>query len=395
MQAVDDFAPEVIHIHRPGMADPIETELMRQLKAGKRSSRRIVETNVFGRVDYSEGQSLIDAHFHLTRWCFWKWHRCIGWGFGIRPKLPAAVVANAVETRDFAEVSDDERRRFRRGFDVPEDAYVCGHVGQGIPSNWNPITFEAFQRLAKICPNAYGLFRGLPDLYKPMIEALPPDVRSRVRVVPMSDSDAQLRELYGSLDCYIHAATLGESFGMALTEAMLCGVPVVTASRPAKGNSQIEVVRHKVDGLVAGSLEQFPLAVEQMWRDTEFRQKARRSVRQSVIDRYDTDRVVASAVKVFEHVLAGKDRREIYSRMRSDPALITDVSDNEIRQMLANTLNDPNRRELRKMWLLHTPIVQRAAQLYLKLTFYRSLRKRLSRQTMAASNPASRSTEAS
>ena len=57
------------------------------------------------------------------------------------------------------------------------------------------------------------------------------------------------------MDGFLHVSRIGESFGMVLCEAMLCGVPVVTLSTPLKDNSQLEVVgprRGRAGGADAG-----------------------------------------------------------------------------------------------------------------------------------------------
>ena len=58
-----DFKPQLIHIHRPGPSDQRWTDLLRALK---RDSNRVLETNVFSRADYSNGSDLIDVHLQLS-----------------------------------------------------------------------------------------------------------------------------------------------------------------------------------------------------------------------------------------------------------------------------------------------------------------------------------------
>ena len=135
--------------------------------------------------------------------------------------------------------------------------------------------FRCIRRPRRPRPGHHLILLGFPEFYRPRIDAMSPDIRRRVRILPECDSDQTLRALYGSLDCFIHAAKTGESFGLVLTEAMLCGAPVVTVSRPYKDNSQIEVVRNGVDGLVAGSFRHFGTTVRQMWERREFRETIR------------------------------------------------------------------------------------------------------------------------
>src|SRR4051812_39460016 len=55
----DTFEPDLIHIHRPGRENTLETQLLRRLR---KPNRRVLETNIFARVDYSYGADLIDVH---------------------------------------------------------------------------------------------------------------------------------------------------------------------------------------------------------------------------------------------------------------------------------------------------------------------------------------------
>ena len=89
--------------------------------------------------------------------------------------------------------------------------------------------------------------------------------------------------MYSSLDCFLHAARIGESFGMVLAEAMLCGCPVVTASRPFKDNSQVEVVGHLKGGVVARSAKSLATALRAFRFDPGIRQQLQSNLRQWVL----------------------------------------------------------------------------------------------------------------
>ncbi len=346
------YRPDVIHIHRPGVADPFQTELMASLK---RQDCRIVETNVFSRVDRSAASELIDVHFQLTNWCMWKWRRWLGNQLQL-----GVVVPNAVDAADFPIPTAEQKAEFRAQNEIPPDAFLCGRVGQAEPGKWHEVNFDVFSDLAVRDPGAHLILLGFPEFYRPRIDAMSPDIRRRVRILPECDSDQTLRALYGSLDCFIHAAKTGESFGLVLTEAMLCGAPVVTVSRPYKDNSQIEVVRNGVDGLVAGSFRHFGTAVRQMWERREFRETIRPILRAGVIERYGADQVAGKALRVMQHVLAHGDRRKLSDTLENDPELKTRTSDSEAREMLENTIGGPDAIDVLRMKLMHKPLVNRA-----------------------------------
>jgi glycosyltransferase involved in cell wall biosynthesis len=379
LAAVDSFAPDVIHIHRYGMFNPSEAELMHRLKPSG-SKRRIVETNVFARVDFSAAGRLIDVHFQLTRWCMWKWRRWLG---GRRHQTAGVVVPNTVDVDAFTACTPGEAADFRARHRIPTGVFLCGRVGQADPSKWHPSTLRAFAGLAAHDREAHLVLLGMPQELQPQLDALSADARARVRVLPLTDSDGELRALYGSLDCFLHASVNGESFGLVLTEAMLCGAPVVTASRPHKDNSQVDVVRHRVDGLVAASTDALDEALKTMHGDASLRQRLRETAASGVIQRFAAQTVAATAIRVMEHALAHGDQKQLLNALQTDGTLVTDTDDAYAMARLRDSIGEPNPRELRRMRLLHHPLVHRGVQLYLQATLYRRLRKQFQREAAA------------
>jgi hypothetical protein len=55
------------------------------------------------------------------------------------------------------------------------------------------------------------------------------------------------------MDALVHISTMGESFGMAIAEAMRCGVPVICNETPGTtcNNAQRELIDHGVSGFFA------------------------------------------------------------------------------------------------------------------------------------------------
>jgi hypothetical protein len=217
--------------------------------------------------------------------------------------------------------------------------------------------------IARGDPNAYLLLAGLPDEFVPLIGRLSEDVRDRVRQVPLTDSDRELSVMYSSMDCFLHAATIGESFGLVLTEAMLCGCPVVTVARPDRDNSHVEVVGHLKAGLVAASMRDFPRAALALWEDDALRRRLGAGARQNVIDRYGSDQVAALAVRVAAITLECGDRAELVRRLAATPGLQTDATDQEAERQLRDAIGRPRAIERLRMRLVNTSAGQRMIRL--------------------------------
>jgi glycosyltransferase involved in cell wall biosynthesis len=95
---------------------------------------------------------------------------------------------------------------------------------------------QAFERLK----SQYGIERQLvlvgnvrPEVLDPLIESIavdPVGLRARIRVLPFMPHE-QLPPIYGAADMFAFMS-LTETFGMPLTEAMGCGVPIVASELP-------------------------------------------------------------------------------------------------------------------------------------------------------------------
>jgi glycosyltransferase involved in cell wall biosynthesis len=356
-EAIERLDPDVIHIHRSGMQNSEETDLLGRLRQGR---RRVLETNVFSRVDYSAAMDLIDVHVHLSAWCLWKWRRWLG---SSARKHAAVVLPNAVAPEDFQPATPAETDAFRAQHGIPRDAFLCGRVSQAITSKWHPQNILAFCQLAQSDPKAHMVLLGFPDSMRPLVDELPPAIRQRIVLLPMTDSDHELSVLYSSLDCFLHAARIGESFGLVLTEAMMCNCPVVTASRPHKDNSQLEVVGHRSGGLVAGSVNHLSEALLELWRNPTLRQSIRSSARRRILELYSADRLADRAVRVASIALESPDRTSLIQRLAAEVDIQTDVTDRQIAQLLANTTGRPSTSELFLKALVHRPSVQRMVRL--------------------------------
>ena len=213
------------------------------------------------------------------------------------------MIPNPVDVEEFPLCSPEEVKRFRRTHQIPENAFVFGRIGQPIPGKWDPFIVRAFERLAAENPHVYLLLVGASADVRHAAFGLAKDVAQRVVLLDMLEDPRQLGACYSAMDCFLHAARQGESFGYVLTEALLYGVPVVTLSRPHRDNAQTEVVRHNVDGLVVRSRAGILQAMRQIMTDHALREKVRLYGRTGVIERFGMDVVCGRALSIFEQLL--------------------------------------------------------------------------------------------
>jgi glycosyltransferase involved in cell wall biosynthesis len=353
LAAAADFRPNVIHIHRAGNSDARETEILRRLGHG---DRIVLETNVFGQVDYSNCPALIDVHMQISVFCLWRW--LLRLGRKSRDQI-GVLVPYPVQTTDFTGGSSEERERRRLTWGVPIDAYVCGHVGFK-PSDR---VFEGFERLAVRDPSAWMVCVALPSAMDERIRALPKSIQGRVVRIPATEDDRELCDVFSAFDCLLHAPRIGETFGYVVAEALVCGVAVVSLSRPHRDNGHLEVIGHGEGGLIAGSSKHFAEAVLQLRSNEALRERVRREGPERIRRLFDADLIAARALRVARHALAHRNRKVLRRALEEDPSLQTKVDDRSILELIANTLGGPNRRDVALMWLLNSPTGQRLVRL--------------------------------
>lgn len=338
------YGADIVHFHRRGLSSKTESRICSELKTDR---NRILETNVFGRFDSTAGGRLIDVHLQLSKWNLYRWGK---WSRH-DPLRAAAVLPYPVSTETFRPASMESVGSFRTTHDVPGDAFLCGRVGK-----WSPDVFQAFVRLADRRSDVFLLCVDDAVDVRPAVKALVPShLQSRVRFVPKMLDDGQLAVFYSAMTCLLHASPIGESFGLVMAEAMSCGTPVVTAARPHKDNAQIEVVG--TTGMVAASAKGLHESLLRFY-DLHRAQSLPfdpQSVRDSIVSRYDTPRLVARFLDIAHLSLRCRDRLSLCNALRCVPDLVTDVGHREARQLLGLCQGRFRVSELAQMTAIHDP----------------------------------------
>jgi glycosyltransferase involved in cell wall biosynthesis len=199
---------------------------------------------------------------------------------------------------------------------------------------------------------------GLPDNLRHHVDRLPRRLQRLIVELPLTDEDDRLAEAYSSLDCFVHAARFGESFGYVLTESMLCECPVVTASTPHVNNSQVEVVGHLKGGIVSASLDGLPNALCRMYTDWRVWNPLRPALRAQVTSRFGVQHVAALAARIGLAALQTGDRTALRRQLADMDDCVSHVNDDEIRDLMEDALGTTRFRDCVEMRMRHLPPVQ-------------------------------------
>ena len=246
LEAMERVKPQIVHVHRAGWPEPQLLSPIRRF-----GPKAVVETNVFGRLDDSPLEAVIDRHLFISHFCLARLMAVHG------PKVDAKkyqVLHYPVDTDLFARLTPAQD--FTRPW--------AGRLSRADPGKWSRLVFDMLPILAQARPDFNFLVIGATPEFQAYAKELA--LTDRVRCLDPVSTDEDLAAFFGRVSLLAHANDTGESFGLAIAEAMAAGLPVVT--HPAQGlrdNAQLELVEHQRTGLVATTAQEYAQAVLRLW----------------------------------------------------------------------------------------------------------------------------------
>ena len=161
----------------------------------------------------------------------------------------------------------------------------------------------------------------------------------------------------------MHAADKGESFGMVLCEAMLCGLPVITLSRPLRDNSQIEVVRNGEAGIVVSDQCGFTAAMNALHEDATLRENISRHAPEHVRRNYDIPVVASALVELARLALSASSSADLNARTARDPRYISTSGAEDYRTMLHSAGVSSSATDALLLSAVNRPLARKAIRL--------------------------------
>jgi glycosyltransferase involved in cell wall biosynthesis len=290
-KVLEDFRPAILHYTR-SERDCAYSKSVQELalRAGIPS---LVETNVFGRpAGWPEQKrpavtghmSLASMHRNATlagsdmHALFAAGHRAI--------YLPVPTTAGYLAGA--ANVDATSREAARAALGLSDDDLVVCRVTRPDLRKWSTRLELALPELFRALPALRFVFMAAPPEKVAMLERR---FGSRVLCLAPSLEARALEQVYAASDFMLHSSGIGESFGLAVAEAMHHGLPVIVDSTPELDNAQLEVVGHGEGGLVVASSRGFVSAAKELATDGTLRARLAAGARERAEARF-SDRVV-------------------------------------------------------------------------------------------------------
>jgi glycosyltransferase involved in cell wall biosynthesis len=224
---------DIFHIHRGGWPEP------GPIKAASLAGIPIiVEHNVFGRMDDSDENDLIDCHILISYSCAWRYQMWLK-----RPLVTSRyeVLYYPVEIDNFDSFGFDDRDFSKK---------IAGRIGRADNTKWDFKFLEALPIVLETIPD-----------FKFHVIGMTPEVRDKFKEMgaekclvefPMTTDEREVMGFYSGISVLAHFAEMGETFGLVLAEAMAAKLPVVTHHTvPVKDSAQSELINSGYNGIVA------------------------------------------------------------------------------------------------------------------------------------------------
>ena len=276
-EIIKSFGATIIHQHVPGYA--FNNTLYRSLDILKNKQIKLIETNVFGRIEDAEGWEKVDFRMFISSASAVQAFKRAG----LTEKdnlLSRHTVVYYPMLADFKQFNNIDSQAFRSELGVSEDEILFFRIGQ--PSiKWTLWEYEAYKLIKKKVPNARFLMMEPPENLWKKIEK---EANHLGIILKKTTNDFNwLNRLNHAADISLHASAFGESFGYTIAEAMYGKKPVITRSTPWGDNAQVELVHNGITGFVCMNVGEMARRAIELSQDKILRTKMGEAARKRII----------------------------------------------------------------------------------------------------------------
>jgi D-inositol-3-phosphate glycosyltransferase len=157
----------------------------------------------------------------------------------------------------------------RRRLGLPADAFIALRVGRPDPRKWSDLLVVHGARLMREFPRLHLVFLSAPANREAVIRQTMGD---RATLAPFTTDREQVARYMAASDVMLHYARYGESFGYAIAEAALAGLPVIAQATPWGDNAQAELIRQAETGFIVADYVGARQSLMRLMDDSKFAQ---------------------------------------------------------------------------------------------------------------------------
>lgn len=215
-----------------------------------------------------------------------------------RVEAPIEVVPTGVQVDKFC---NGDAKGFRKKLEIPEDAFVVGHMGRLAPEKNLSFLAKAVSHFLKETPQAVFLVVGIgPSEQEIKTLCEEAGVQDRLFMAGVLQSQ-ELADALNAMDVFAFASK-SETQGMVLTEAMAAGNPVVALD----ASGVREVVRDTVNGrlLMEESIPEYVQALRWVYEMDDARKEELIQAARKVADEFSLDATAEKALSFYEALIS-------------------------------------------------------------------------------------------
>ncbi len=220
--------------------------------------------------------------------------------------VPIEVMPTGVEVERFAQ---GDGQRVRREAGIPAEAWAVGHVGRLAPEKNLEFLAAAVARVLRRHRRAHFLVVGSgPSEAEIRRRFSEPSLADRLHLLGPRTGQA-LVDAYHAMDVFVFAS-LSETQGMVLTEAMAAGVPVVALDAPGAREVVIDGQNGRL--LPAASIRQFAAAVAEVLEASPAERHAWVCQARATAEHFSMPRCAEKALAHYADLLARSPREKAF-----------------------------------------------------------------------------------
>lgn len=301
--AIDDFAPDLIHSHHPFLLGGTA------LRIANIHDLPLVFTHHTMYEQYTHyvpGNStrlqqfvmkLSTSYANLCNMVFAPSDSVAKILEGRGVTTPIKVVPTGVNGHQFARGSGSG---FRAVMEIPQDAFVIGHLGRLAPEKNLEFLARAVVKYLQSNPNARFLLIGVGPSEQ-VVRRIFSDhnLQSRLYIVHALEHPL-LASAYKAMDLFVFCSK-SETQGMVLTEAMAASTPVIALDAPGVREVVVDAENGRL--LSGDSIEQFTDALHWAFSLPAAKKKELHQTALQTAEKFSMERTAATALSHYEQVL--------------------------------------------------------------------------------------------